>query len=689
MDKIQAKDRIEKLKTWLKEWNQAYFLENRTTIDEAARDQLKRELEELERLNPEFITPDSPTQRVGAPLSGKLPKVAHLSRKWSLADVFSHDELLEWEERILKFVPGETVDYLAELKIDGLNISLIYEDGQLVRAVTRGDGEVGEDVTHTIRTIATIPLQLTEPVSLEVGGEVFMSKAAFRKLNSEFEIQNSKLRDAGKRELELFANPRNAAAGAVRQLDPSIAASRQLSMFCYALNKGQRTKDEGRSMPNTQVEVLQYLEQLGLPVSPYRRHAKTLQEVVKIADEWKAEREQLPFDVDGVVVKVNSLSAQERMGFTAKTPRGLVAYKFPAEKTATVVEDIIVQVGRTGALTPVAVLRPVLVAGSTVSRATLHNQDEIDRLDVRIGDTVVLHKAGDIIPEVVEVLKDLRTGNERKFHLPKACPVCGTAVVKTAGEVAVRCPNNRCSAIHQESFEHFVAKGALDIEGLGPKVIAALIEMNLIEDVADIFTLTEGDFLELPLFKDKRANNLVAAIAAAKETTLPRLIFGLGIRYVGETTGDLIASEFSISSAMADSSISEFLKWAIDMKIEDWLKIEGIGETVAASLFAWFHDEHNQELLGKLIRVGLTLKSEERKSQKLTGQTFVVTGTLAKYSRQGIKDVIKKFGGRVSDSVGRETSFLLTGEGGGSKLKKAAEFGVRVITEAEFEELIK
>lgn len=701
MEKIQAKERIEKLKAWLREWNQAYFTDNRSTVDESARDQIKRELEELERAFPEFVTADSPTQRIGAALSGKLPKVIHLTRKWSLGDVFSIDELTEWAERIAKFVPGETVEYLAELKIDGLNISLVYEEGRLIRAVTRGDGEVGEDVTHTIRTIQSIPLTLTEPVSIEVGGEVFMPRQVFADLNEKLKMQNETLRADGKKELELFANPRNAAAGAVRQLDPSIAAERNLAMFCYSLSQISNQKTPGVTgyqplgskvdgdvgAPKTQLGVLQYLEKLGLPVSPYRQEAHTIAEIEAIASAWQQQREQMPFDVDGVVVKVNALSQQERMGYTAKTPRAMIAFKFPAEKTATVVTDIIVQVGRTGVLTPVALLRPVLVAGSTVSRATLHNQDEIDRLDVRIGDTVVIRKAGDIIPEVVEVLHTLRTGLEKKFTLPDTCPVCSTPVERVVGEVAVRCPNNSCTAIHQERFEHFVAKGALDIEGLGPKVITALIEQNLIEDVADIFTLTEGDLLELPLFKDKRATNLIAAIEKARETTLARLLFGLGIRHVGEQTAEDVARECKMQNAKC--TISEFSAWAMQKSVEDWLAIEGIGGIVAESLCAWFHNGKNQELLQKLEHAGVRLKQEEVASQKFTGLTFVVTGTLSTYSRQGIKDAIKKYGGRVSDSVSATTSYLIAGEAAGSKLKKAQELGIQILSEAEFTAMIQ
>ncbi len=677
MDKAAAKDRINKLKKWLSDWNSQYFGENQPQVSEGARDQLKKELTELEEQYPELITPDSPTQRVGAPLSGKLPKLPHQTRKMSLADVFTEQELTDWEERIAKFVPGEAVEYLCELKLDGLNVVLWYEEGQFVRALTRGDGVTGEDITHTIRTLPSIPLTLTQPVTVEVSGEIFMPKQAFEKLNAKLKKQNLELKKAGKRELTEFANPRNAAAGTVRQLDPAVAAGRELAMFFYHL--GQHDLP---ALPQTQQAVLEKLEQLGLPVSSYYALVQKPVDVLKIVEKWKKLRDKLPFDVDGVVVKVNSLTQQQRMGATAKTPRGMVAYKFPAEQTSTVVTDIQIQVGRTGALTPVAHLRPVQVAGSTVSRATLHNADEIEKKDVRIGDTVVLQKAGDIIPEVVEVIMKLRTGKEKKFVFPTVCPVCDSRAVRSEGEVAYRCPNSKCRAIHQEMLEHFVAKGALDINGLGPKVITALIEANLVEDVADLFSLNEGDLLELPLFQDKRVTNLLESLKQAKKVSLARLIFGLGIRFVGETTASDIAREF------AGDTFGKFISWAQGLDKEDWAEVEGIGIKVAESLATWFADARNLELLAKLQKIGIELKVEERAVQKLTGKIFVVTGALEKYSRQGIKDTIKKFGGKVSSSISAQTDYLVAGASAGSKLKKAEELGVKILSEIEFEKLL-
>jgi len=682
MDKKQAKDRIAKLRQLLLEWNASYHAGEgeQVSLSEAARDQLKRELEDLEGAFPELVTADSPTQRVGAPLSGRLPKVVHKSRKFSLADAFTTAELDEWAERAAKFVPGESIEYLAELKIDGLNVALWYEKGKFTKAVTRGDGRVGEDISHTIRTIQSIPLTLAEPITVEVSGEVFMPRAAFARLIAEQKAHNKVLKKAGKKEQTIFANPRNAAAGAVRQLDPAVAAERDLAMFFYAVG-------ESAAHADTQLGVLKLLEKLGLPVSPHRQLCGAIADAEQIAKKWQDQRDDLPFDVDGVVLKVNSLAQQARMGATAKTPRGMIALKFPAEQTSTVVEDIIWQVGRTGVLTPVAQLRPVALAGSTVSRATLHNADEIARKDVRIGDTVVLQKAGDIIPEVVEVILSLRSGDEKSPIIPTNCPVCDTLVEKTEGEVAIRCPNVRCGAVHQEMIEHFVSKSALDIDGLGSKVIEALLAANLIEDGADLFNLQAGDLLELPLFKDKRVENLLAAVEQAKEVSLARLLFGLGIRFVGEVSAADAAKEYRTQNAK--HSLAGFVHWAQKMPKERWAEIDGIGEKVAETLAAWFANSHNLDLLVKLEQAGIRLAVEQHAVQKFSGLTFVATGTLTNYSRQGIKDTIKKYGGKVGSSVSASTDYLIAGEQAGSKLKKAGELGVQILSEEAFNELLR
>ena len=687
MQKKQAKERIGKLKKWLREWNQKYFSSSgETEISEGARDQLKRELEDLEKAFPQFITLDSPTQRVGAPLSGKLPKVAHKTKKMSLADAFSIAEIREWSERAIKFVPSEQLKYFCELKIDGLNVALWYENGEFVRAITRGDGIIGEDITHAIRAIDSIPLRLTESVSCEVSGEVFMPRAAFQKLNMEIHEKNLVLMKAGKKKISEFANPRNAAAGTVRQLNPAVAAERTLAMFFYALGKNNLSNP-----PKTQEDIFKCFEQWGLPISPYRRLVLTISEIEKLLNSWQKIRDQLVFDVDGVVVKINSLIQQMKMGFTSKSPRGMIAFKFPAEQVSTTVQKIEIQVGRSGVLTPVAILRPVLVAGSTVSRATLHNFDEIVRKDVRIGDTVVIQKAGDIIPEVVSVIRDLRTGTEQKLQMPKRCPVCNTSVAREEGEVALRCPNSACGAIHREMFSHFVSKSALEIDGLGEKVIEVLVGNNLVEDVADLFLLKKEELLQLPLFQQKRAENLIDSLQKAKKVRLEKLLFGLGIRFVGEVSTSDIVKEFyreTSNTSSKERELSHFARWACSKKMEEWNEIEGVGEKMAESLMKWFAKASNLRLLEKLEEVGIKIQIEEIISQKLSNKIFVVTGSLKNYSRVGIKDVIKKFGGKVSSTISAKTDFLVAGENAGSKLKKAKELNIKILNEMKFEKII-
>ncbi|MFA6458288.1 MAG: NAD-dependent DNA ligase LigA [Patescibacteria group bacterium] len=704
MDEKQARERISKLRNWLLDWNKKYFAgEASLDISEGARDQLKRELEDLEKEFPQFVTTDSPTQRVGAPLAGRLPKIAHKTRKMSLADVFSSAELSEWAERVQKFVPNEVVEYFCELKIDGLNVSVWYEQGEFARALTRGDGVIGEDITHTIRTVVNLPLRLTEKIDLEVSGEVFLLKKDFEKINAEIRAKNLALKKAEKKELSEFANPRNAAAGSVRQLDPVIAASRNLQIFFYTLGQNSLAKS-----PQKQSEVLELFAKLGLPVSKYHALVTEISAVEKLFQKWGSEREKLPFDIDGVVVKVNSLEQQARMGATAKTPRGMIALKFPAAQVSTVVENIQIQVGRTGALTPVALLRPVAVAGSIVARATLHNFDEIEKKDIRVGDTVVIQKAGDVIPEVVSVIQELRPAHSHKIARPKICPVCGSSVVKTEGEVALRCPNPNCGAIHFEKFRHFVAKAALDIDGLGEKVLAELLDQNLIEDTADLFLLTKDELLALPLFQEKRADNLILALEKAKKVQLAKLLFGLGIRFVGEVAAAEVAADFEsqmqsipltpqisggltqgISGGLTQKeNLTNFATWAKSKTLESWSEIEGVGEKVAESLAEWFADAENPQLLAKLEKVGVEIIHEEKAPQKLGGKTFVVTGSLENFSRQGIKDTIKKFGGKVASAISAKTDFLIAGESAGSKLKKASELGIKVLSEAEFQKML-
>jgi DNA ligase (NAD+) len=705
MDKEEAKQRIEKLKTWLKKWNYDYFVLNKSDVSEAARDKIKKELIELENEHPEFITPDSPTQRVGSALSGKFAKIKHITPKQSLSDCFSEQELRDWEERIIKLVPGEKPDYITEVKLDGLNLSLIYEKGKLFKAITRGDGEYGEDVTHAIRTIESVPLELNEirnyrledyPV-LEVGGEVFMSKESFNELN--------------KAEGNIFANPRNAAAGTVRQLDPKVSAGRKLEMFFYSISLPEKSII---AKPTSQKEVLELLMKLGFPVNKNFVHHKDIDSIIKELAKWEKERESLPYMIDGIVVKVNQIRHQNLMGSTAKSPRHAIAYKFPAEQSTSQILDIEVQVGRTGALTPVAILKPTEVAGSTVSRATLHNEDEIERKDIRIGDTVVIQKAGDVIPEVVEVLKDLRTGDEKRFKMPLRCPVCNGPIIRTKDEVIRRCVNKKCYAIHQQQLEHFVSRAAFDIDGLGEKVIEQLIKSKLIEDPADIFTLRYQNLLHLDLFKDKKTQNLLESIEKAKIIPLGQFIFALGIRFVGSETADMLANYLSLISnpitlkaeqkkdqlALFEeekpgrkidvAEISELLKEIKSMTVKELKDVEGVGEKVGESIHEWFHDEKNQKYLEKLEHNGVRLiVGGTKKTSKLKNMTFVITGTLPTLSRDEAKDMIKQNGGKASASVSKNTDYLLAGASPGSKHDMAKKLGVKIIDEEGLLKMIK
>jgi DNA ligase (NAD+) len=672
MTKKEAKERIDKLKEKIKELNYQYFVLDKSEVSEAVRDSLKAELKKLEEENPEFITQDSPTQRVGSALSERFSKVRHLTPKKSLTDAFSAEEVQEWFGRISKLVPPEKIHFVCELKIDGLNITLWYKNGKLERALTRGNGEEGEDVTHTVRTIESIPLELNRPVDLEVSGEVYISKSDFQKLNDE------QLRKGA----EVFANPRNAAAGSVRQLDPAVTAARNLSAFFYELGKNNLEHP-----PRTQHEVLELLMELGLKVNKEYRHLGNIQDVLDFLKSWREKRDSLPYEIDGIVIKVDDKAQQQIMGFTAKAPRHAIAYKFPAAQAATQILDIHVQVGRTGVLTPVAVLQPVRVAGSTISRATLHNDDEIKRKDIRVGDTVIIQKAGDVIPEVVEVLKDLRTGHEKKFIFPKFCPVCGSKVLRKDGESAYRCTNPDCFAQDRERFIHFVM--AFNIDGLGEKVVDQLLEHQLVDDPADIFTLTKDDLLELPLFKDKRAEKVLSAIAKSKTITLEKLLLALGIRYVGEETAIELARYIESERRHASFAMPELIQIGTSFTPEKLKQIEGFGDKVAEETANWFINEKNQAFLAKLDKVGIKINAEYRGEQKLLGKSFVVTGTLKTMSRDEAKERIRKLGGRVQGAVSSKTNYVLCGENPGSKYDKAKKMGLKIIDEQQFLEMTK
>lgn len=677
MDQAEAKNRIEKLRDEIRQRNYDYFVLDKSNVSEAVRDSLKRELIQLEQQFPELITPDSPTQRVGSTLSGKFDKIKHLTPKKSLQDVFSEEEIIQWHERLNRILPQAKFDFVCELKIDGLNITLRYVAGKLQKAVTRGNGREGEDVTHTIRTIESIPLQLTEPVDAEISGEVFFTKKAFEQVNKSQESADQ----------EPFVNARNAAAGTVRQLDPQIAADRKLEGFFYSLHKNSLSNP-----PQTQEEILKTIKSLGLRTEPDFKHCKNIDEVIEFCHSWISKRDNLDYEIDGIVIKVNDLSQQKDLGFTAKYPRYAAAFKFPAEQATAKIEDIIISVGRTGTLTPVAVLTPTLVANTTVSRATLHNEDEINRKDIRIGDTVIIQKAGDIIPEVVEVLPNMRTGSEKKFKFPESCPVCDSPVERVEGVAAYRCTNPNCFAVEQQSFFHFISKTALDIDGLGPKVVTQLLENNLISDIADLFTLEKEDFLSLELFKEKRAQNAIDSIKNSKTTTPSRFIYGLGIRYVGEKTAqdfsDYLRHKFYKSKSQTNPE--ELLESILKLDLETILNVEGIGEKVGESIHSWFNTQSHQDLLKKLSKVGIVLEFPAVANQNtpFSGKNCVITGTLETMPRQQAKERLKSAGGKIQSSVSAHTDFLICGEKAGSKLKKAQELGVKILYENDFLELI-
>ncbi len=674
MDQNEARLRIEKLREKINNLNYQYFVLDKSEVEESVRDSLKRELIELENEFPQFISKDSPTQRVGSVLSGKFAKLKHKSPKKSLADVFSEEEIKDWYERIQKLLPNEKIEFVCELKIDGLNITIQYEKGTFFKALTRGNGIEGEDVTHAVKTIESIPLKLNEEVNLEVSGEVYMPLESFRELNKKQEKLN----------LEKFANPRNAAAGSVRQLDPKITASRNLDMFFYHM-------DENTIKENikTQEELLKTFKKLGLKICEHYKKFSSIDEVVKFCESGHEKREKLPYEIDGIVIKVNDFNQQKRLGFTLKAPRYAIAYKFPAEKVSSKILDIILQVGRTGAITPVAVMTPTLVAGSIVSRATLHNEDEIEKKDIRIGDTVIIQKAGDVIPEVVEVMKDLRTGKEEKFKFPKNCPVCKSPIVRKEGESAYRCTNEFCYAVKQESLGHFVSKKAFNIDGLGDKVVVQLMENGLIQDPADIFALKKEDLLKLDLFKDRRTDNLISAIEKAKHISLDRFFFALGIRFLGEQ-GSFDFAKFLVQySKKEEFSIPELLEAVQSLSKEEIKNVDGIGEKMGESIFTWFNNVKNRDFLEKLFHVGIILNIDSVKSTgSLANKNFVITGTLSS-PREQIKELIKSNGGKVQSSVGKTTDFLIVGESPGSKLKEAEKLGTKIIPEEEFLKMVK
>jgi DNA ligase (NAD+) len=645
-----------------------YYVLDDPEISDAAFDRLMNRLKEIEAAYPELVTPDSPSVRVGGTPREGFQTVRHDRAMLSLDNAFSYDALRDWDRRVRETSGREDIEYIAEHKFDGLSISLQYEDGVLVRGVTRGDGTTGEDVTPNVKTVRSVPLRVESatlkkaklPADFEVRGEIMMTRESFEALNRQQEQSGGKI----------FVNPRNAAAGAIRVLDPTITAQRRLDFFAYYLYVDGKVPFAKHS------DSLQVLKQLRFRASDDWKLCDGIEKVTDYCTAWDTRREKLAYDIDGVVIKVNSTPLQNELGFTAKAPRWAIAYKYPARQETTVVNDIIVQVGRTGTLTPVAVLEPVQVGGVTVSRSTLHNMDEIDRLGLQIGDTVLIERAGEVIPHVLKVVKE---GKPRKpFHMPKECPVCGSTIHKAEGEVAYRCVNAACPAKLKESLLHFAGRHAMNIDGLGEKIADQLVEKGMVKDVADLYALKQDGVANLERMAEKSAQNLLEEIAASKKNPLSRLIFALGIQFVGERTGQLLAEHFS--------SLEDFAA----AKTEELENVSEVGPKVAASIVEFFSETANRNLVKKLYKAGVHPIAEKRavKSQKLAGKSFVFTGGLANRSREEAGELVLQHGGKVSSSVSKKTDYVVVGADPGSKYDKAKELGAPILTESEFEKLL-
>lgn len=652
-----VKKRIDELIEIIEYHSNRYYNLDSPEISDFEYDGLMNELKKLEKEYPEYVSSSSPTMRVGGKPLKEFGQVVHEVPMQSLQDVFSFEEFLEWDNRIKTADPS--AEYVVELKVDGLSVSLLYENGAFLRGATRGDGTIGEDVTQNVRTIKTVPLSIKDRALLEVRGEAYISTAVFQKLNDQRE----------ELELSTFANPRNAAAGSLRQLDPKITAERNLEIIVFNIQR------YGGEEINNHKDGLDYLSTLGFKVSPERLVCKNADEVIKAIKDIGDRRGELPFEIDGVVIKVNDFTLRNRLGSTAKTPRWAVAYKFPAEKKETRITDIMLQVGRTGALTPTALLEPVRISGSVVGRATLHNEDYINEKKIKIGDYVIIQKAGEIIPEVVEVVFQKRDGSEREFCMPESCPECGGAVIREEGEVASRCTNMSCPAQLKRGIIHFVSRDAMNIDGLGPQIITLLMENELIKDAADLFYLNFEDLIKLDRMGEKSTKKLLLAIEKAKDNEIDRFIFGLGIRFIGGKSAKNIAK--------ALKNVDNLVKADYEKLIE----IEEVGDKMAKSIVAFFKDEHNLMLIEKFksAEVNFSLKADyKEESFKFQGMTFVLTGSLSTLTRNEAAELIEKNGGKVAGSVSKKTSYVLAGEEAGSKLKKAEELGIQVLSEEEF-----
>jgi len=665
MDKKETQKRIEKLRAVINHHRYLYHVLDRQEVSDSALDSLKKELFDLEQKYPELITKDSPTQRIGGEPLKEFKKIKHQQRMTSFNDAFSQQDMEDWQERFMKLLTEEEknkINYYCELKIDGLAIELIYEDGFLKTGSTRGDGNIGEDITENLKTVEAIPLRIDEERRIIVRGEVFITKKEFERINKE-QI---------KKGLPVYANPRNIAAGSVRQLDPKITAGRKLDSFAYELltDFGQITHEDKHKI----------LKDLGFKTNKHNKFCKSLEEVLHFREQWIKEREKLDYEIDGVVVLVNNNEIFEKLGIVGKSPRGGIAYKFPQAEATTKVLDVKVQVGRTGAMTPVAILEPVQVTGITISRATLHNEDEIKRLGLKIGDTVIVGRAGDVIPNVIKVLPELRTGKEKAFKMPENCPSCGTKLVKNEEDAVLRCPNPKCFARQRRNFYHFVSRTAFNIDGLGPKIIDRLLDEGLVNDPSDLFDLKEGDLKNLERFAEKSAENLIKSIQEKTEIPLAKFIYALGIRNVGEETAIDLAKHFQNINKIKTATL------------EDLESILDIGPVVSKSIYDWFRGKDNLNFLERLesrVKIIQPLQNISASKQILAGKTLVLTGSLEKMPRDEARAKIRELGGDVSESVSSKTSYVVVGSDPGSKAEKAKKLGVKILSEKEFLEIIK
>lgn len=668
MDKKEAKEKIEQLVEQLNRYAYEYYVLDAPTVPDAVYDQKFQQLLELEERFPDLVLDHSPTQRVGDEPLDAFEKVEHTVPMLSLGNAFDETELRDFDRRVRTGL-HEDVAYICELKIDGLAVSLTYENGKFVRGATRGDGRIGEDITSNLRTIRSVPLTIREKSKLEVRGEAFMPKASFIKLNEKRE-------KAGE---SLFANPRNAAAGSLRQLDPKIAAARNLDLFLFGYGEWEVEKEI-----HTHSERLQFLQELGFKINPEWKKCSSIDEVIEYVNYWTENRSQLPYEIDGIVIKVDDLRQQEQLGYTARSPRWAIAYKFPAQEAVTTINDIELSVGRTGVVTPTAILTPVFIDGSTVSRATLHNADQIRELDIRLGDTVIIKKAGDIIPQVVRVIKEERSGDEVPYEMPEGCPACGTELVHLDDEVALRCMNPDCPAQLKEGIIHFVSRDAMNIDGLGEKVIEQLFQEKLVNSIDDLYRLTREQLLPLERMGEKSVSNLLNAIEASKENSLERLIFGLGIRHIGAKAADILAREFETMERLQRATFDELIA------------IDEIGEKMAQAVVHYFSQEKVVELIQKLKDLGINMTYKGRtevdvdeEANEFLNKTFVLTGKLENFTRKEAKDLIEAYGGKVTSSVSKNTDVVIAGEAAGSKYDRATKLGITIWDEAIFQEMIK